>query len=272
MNDSRTWIASILFLDIVGYSKLPIDHQVEIKNHFLQAISKNTEGVAFEESIRIDTGDGMAICSVGDPESMFPVAKDLCHFFFQGDPNFPHDYGVRLGLNLGPIKLVEDINGKKNCLGAGINDAQRVMDFAASNQLLVSESYYEVVSKISNSYAEDLLLLGKRFDKHDKEFMVYSFKHGAQEELQEPSEQPLNASLGEVSDASFEIDSGVEDHLKKQLASCIGSSKADEVFNLCKSKSSSLKDLCDQLSASIERSDDRDSFDQFTKSYGYSGY
>ena len=55
-----------------------------------------------------------------------------------------------MGINIGPVRIVEGINGERNCLGAGINEAQRIMDFASSNQLFVSKSFYDVVSKVSN--------------------------------------------------------------------------------------------------------------------------
>ena len=57
-----------------------------------------------------------------------------------------------MGINLGPVRLVKDLNGQTNILGDGINVGQRVMSFADPGQLLVSRSFYEVVSRLSDEY------------------------------------------------------------------------------------------------------------------------
>jgi class 3 adenylate cyclase len=59
-----------------------------------------------------------------------------------------------MGINLGPVKLLVDINKQLNLIGDGINVAQRVMSFAEPGKLLVSRSYYEVISCLSQEYAK----------------------------------------------------------------------------------------------------------------------
>jgi hypothetical protein len=81
---------------------------------------------------------------------------------------------VRIGINLGPVRLVKDINGQINIIGDGINVAQRVMTFAQAGQLLVSRSFYEVVSCLSLDYASLFSYVGARTDKHVREHEVYS--------------------------------------------------------------------------------------------------
>jgi hypothetical protein len=85
---------------------------------------------------------------------------------------------VRMGINLGPVKLVKDINGHPNIIGDGINVAQRVMSFARPGQLLVSRSFYEVVSCLSRDYANLFHHEGARTDKHVREHDVYSVVGG----------------------------------------------------------------------------------------------
>jgi len=80
---------------------------------------------------------------------------------------------VRMGINLGPVRMVTDLNGHVNVIGDGINVAQRVMGFAAPNQILVSRSYYEVVSHISVEYAQLFQYAGLHRDKHIREHEVY---------------------------------------------------------------------------------------------------
>ena len=278
MTSSRTWIASTLFLDIVGYTKFPVNHQVEVKNHFLKLISLHSEKLLNSESIHLDTGDGMALCYIGDPEAIYPVANKLYDAFSEGDAEFELEYTVRLGLNLGPIKLVDDINGKQNCLGSGINDAQRVMDFAKPNELLVSESYFDVVSKISDNYSKHLTLQGTHLDKHNKEHVVYRFesKPNLTNNINETSaHQSISSKPSDEqknNHSKLIIESKVEEQLLKELASCIGSESASQAIAAGKESAASLLELCQILSEHIQDSEDRYSFDKFTKTYGYSGY
>ena len=93
MSDSRTWLVSVLFLDIVGYSKVPVDQQLTIKLHFTDAVSRSLDSLNKQDCIQLDTGDGCAICYLGDPEKLFPIAIHLQGIFagqqfMQADMNF----------------------------------------------------------------------------------------------------------------------------------------------------------------------------------------
>ena len=79
-----------------------------------------------------------------------------------------------MGVNLGPVRLVKDLNGQMNIIGDGINVAQRVMSFSRPGQLLVSRSFYEVVSCLSRDYANLFRHEGSRTDKHVREHEVYA--------------------------------------------------------------------------------------------------
>jgi hypothetical protein len=72
------------------------------------------------------------------------------------------------------VRLVRDLNSQPNIIGDGINVAQRVMGFAQPGQILVSRSYYEVVSHISEGYSKLFNYEGSRTDKHVREHEVYS--------------------------------------------------------------------------------------------------
>jgi hypothetical protein len=73
---------------------------------------------------------------------------------------------------------VKDVNGQPNMLGDGINVAQRVMSFAEPNQILVSRSYYEIVSRLSQEYTRLFQYLGIHRDKHVREHEVYVMTAG----------------------------------------------------------------------------------------------
>jgi hypothetical protein len=82
-----------------------------------------------------------------------------------------------MGINLGPVKLVKDINGHPNIIGDGINVAQRIMSFARPGQIVVSRSYYDVVSNLASEYAKLFTYEGSRTDKHVREHEIYVVGH-----------------------------------------------------------------------------------------------
>ena len=169
-SSGRTLVCSVLFLDIVEYTKKPVAEQLQLKQAFNQALGKALEQVAPRDRIILDTGDGAAVTFLGDPEDALFASiamRDLSAAL-----------AVRLGVNLGPVRLVKDLNGQVNILGDGINVAQRVMSFSNPGQLLVSRSFYEVVSCLSRDYVPLFHHEGARTDKHVREHDVYSVEGG----------------------------------------------------------------------------------------------
>jgi hypothetical protein len=110
---------------------------------------------------------------MGDPEDALFAALHLRDSLRNQDPDNPLSLAVRIGVNVGPTRVVHDINGRLNIIGDGINAAQRVMSFADANQILVSRSFYEVISCLSNEYAQLFHYQGVRTDKHIREHTVY---------------------------------------------------------------------------------------------------
>jgi len=167
---SRTLVCSVLFLDIAEYSRKPVAEQLQLKQAFNRILGEALEQVAPRDRIILDTGDGAAVTFMGDPEDALFAAmsmRDMCG-----------TVPVRLGVNLGPVRLVKDLNGQMNIIGDGINVAQRVMSFSRPGQLLVSRSFYEVVSCLSRDYANLFHHEGSRTDKHVREHEVYSVVGG----------------------------------------------------------------------------------------------
>ncbi len=174
---NRTFICSVLFLDIAEYSKRPVSDQIQLKNRFNALIADAIRDIEPNDRIILDTGDGVAINFLGDPEDTLFVAMSLrASFTSHSDHTF--NLPARIGINLGPVRLVRDLNDQPNIIGDGINVAQRVMAFAQPGQILVSRSYYEVVSHISESYSNLFNYEGSRTDKHVREHEVYSVGYG----------------------------------------------------------------------------------------------
>lgn len=176
---NRTFICSVVFVDLVGYSKKSVAEQITLKERFQTLLADSIKDIAVNERIILDTGDGAAMSFLGDPEDALFVAMTLRDAMksngeVEGAVGRDEDEGVIcIGINLGPVKLVRDINGHPNIIGDGINVAQRIMSFAKPGQVVVSRSYYDVVSVISEAYAKLFRYEGSRTDKHVREHEIY---------------------------------------------------------------------------------------------------
>src|SRR5467141_2736608 len=133
----RLEIAHVLFMDIVGYSKLLTDEQSEALQE-LNQIVRNTEAARDAEAAGqltiLPTGDGMALVFTGSVEEPVECALEIGHAL-RAQPSLP----VRMGIHSGPIHHVKDANGRENIAGVGINIAQRVMDCGDAGHILVSK-------------------------------------------------------------------------------------------------------------------------------------
>ena len=183
---NRTFIGSVVFVDIVGYSKKTVSDQIIVKDRFTALLSDALVDIPQEQRLILDTGDGAALSFLGDPEDALFVSMSMRDIINRAAaqagislPDSAEDatpdqlLPLRIGINLGPVKLVRDINGHPNIVGDGINVAQRIMSFAQPGQIVVSRSFYDVVSVISDEYAKLFRYEGSRTDKHVREHEIY---------------------------------------------------------------------------------------------------
>jgi serine/threonine protein kinase len=164
-------MGTLMFMDLVAFSKFPMEQQVTVKARFNEITGKALKGILESSRIVIDTGDGAAVCFLGDPEEALQSALLLRGLLTQ---KYKHTLSVRIGLHLGPIRMVFDINNRVNVVGDGINVAQRIMDFAHPNQIVVSRAFYDVVSCISDMSAGLFSHLGAHLDKHLRSHDIYA--------------------------------------------------------------------------------------------------
>jgi class 3 adenylate cyclase len=185
---NRTFIGSVVFVDIVGYSKKSVSEQITMKDRFTGLLTDALKDIAPEQRIILDTGDGAALSFLGDPEDALFVGMHMRDLLRRAmaeigmlgasegdspDTGVAGELHLRIGINLGPVKLIRDINGHPNIVGDGINVAQRIMSFAKPGQIVVSRSYFDVVSVISDEYAKLFKYEGSRTDKHVREHEIY---------------------------------------------------------------------------------------------------
>src|ERR1700716_1124523 len=134
-------IGHVLFVDIVGYSKLLINEQSELLQK-LKEIVRGTEQVRLAEAegklLRLPTGDGGALVFRNSPEAPVLCAMEIAKAL-KSYPDLP----VRMGIHSGPVNEISDLNEQANIAGAGINIAQRVMDCGDAGHILLSRHVAE---------------------------------------------------------------------------------------------------------------------------------
>ena len=140
-SDPKFEIGHVLFIDIVGYSKLLISEQSELIRQLKNVVSGSEQFRSAETAgklIRLPTGDGMALVFRDSPEAPVQCALEIA----QALKNYPQ-IQVRMGIHSGPVNEVIDVNNQANLAGAGINIAQRIMACGDAGHILLSKHVAE---------------------------------------------------------------------------------------------------------------------------------
>ncbi len=156
-------IAHVLFMDIVGYSKLEMNEQTAVLG-LLKKIVRDTiefrRAQAGDQLISLPTGDGMALVFFGSPLAPVHCALEIAREL-KNHPALP----LRMGVHSGLVYHIADINANKNVAGGGINIAQRVMDCGDAGHILLSKVVADFLIQVG-SWAQYLTDLGERQVKH----------------------------------------------------------------------------------------------------------
>src|SRR5437867_12268999 len=145
---SHLEIAQVLFIDVVGYSKLHVNKQREVGEQLKRTVRRTPQVRKSEGAgklIRIPVGDGMALVFFQTPEEPVQCAMEIARAL----KNHPH-IRLRMGVHSGPIDQVTDVNDQTNVAGVGINFAQRVMDCGDAGHILISK-------RVADDLAQDRL-------------------------------------------------------------------------------------------------------------------
>jgi len=158
----RLEIRHVLFIDIVGYSKLLNEEQKERLDQLTEIVLATTpvREATDEQLVRLPTGDGMALVFHHSAEEPARCALEIAEAL-QKHPELP----VRMGIHSGPVSEVTDVSGRTNLAGAGINMAQRVMDCGDAGHILLSQHVADDLIH-SRQWASRLRDLGECEVKH----------------------------------------------------------------------------------------------------------
>src|SRR5437667_2221367 len=163
--DPKFEIGHVLFIDIVGYSKLLIGEQSELIRELKEVVATSEQVRVAEEQgrlVSLPTGDGVALVFRDAAETPAQCALEIAHAV----KKYPK-LRLRMGIHSGPVNVITDVNNRANVAGAGINLAQRVMDCGDAGHILVSKHV-----------AEDLEHYA-RWRPYLHELGEYEVKHGA---------------------------------------------------------------------------------------------
>ncbi len=187
---TRLEMAHVLFMDVVGYTRLSLERQGACIQQ-LQALVRGTPTFQQAEAdgflLSHPSGDGMALAFFDDPTAPVRCALEIADRM-RGGQNIE----LRMGVHSGPVTRGEDINGMPNVRGQAINMANRVMDCGDAGHILVSRSAGDILSELTR-WAEALVDLGEAEIKHGESIGLYSLVDGGLGNPARPSRLPSAA-------------------------------------------------------------------------------
>jgi len=164
-------IAHVLYLDLVGYSRLPMPDQQRLVvdlNAVVRGCFEFRRAEAAGELMPLPTGDGMALVFLRDPEAPVRCALEISRRASER-PGMQ----LRMGVHSGPVYPVQDINANRNVAGGGVNIAQRVMDCSAPGQILLSNTVVELLGQVREWPLDPI---GEREVKHELRLRLYNLR------------------------------------------------------------------------------------------------
>ena len=167
-------IVHVLFIDLVGYSKLSMEKQEKASSQLADTVRCSEiyrSALAKSALTCLDTGDGMALVFEGDPTAPAFAALDVskCR---GAHPSHP----IRMGMHSGPAMRVRDINDRQNFKGVGVNIAQRVMDCGDAGQIMMTEHYASILRSYEG-WSAIIVSRGLRTVKHGVKLRVCELLH-----------------------------------------------------------------------------------------------
>jgi hypothetical protein len=240
-----------------------VETQSDWKTFFNQSVERAIRSVVPEDRVIIDTGDGAAICFLADPESAVLCSLAILNDFKEREGADKNPPRIRLGVHLGPVKLVQDLNGNLNAIGDGINVGQRIMSFADGDQILVSRSYFEVVSRLSDEYSRLFRFEGMRQDKHVREHAIYALVPQLHESAASDEDSQSGPIQVTENAPGPEVPSGFSKEALEIIEECLRESVGPMAVHLVRveaGKAKTLGDLCQALAEQAVPAHERPKF------------
>lgn len=176
MNDklNKTTICAIAAIEIVDFSKKNDAEQMNSKYSLNQLVNVALKEYARYDRILLDKGNGVVMAYLAAPEDMLAIMLDIRQQIMQHNAQGLVPIFVRMGLHLGAIRVVHDVNEQPNFMGEGLNEAQRLMHLAQENGIVVSPAYYAVTLPLPSEIASLYAYSGFKKDINATEYQAYA--------------------------------------------------------------------------------------------------
>lgn len=182
-------ICSVVFLDIPDQLSKPGSKQIQDKALFNSIINEAIRDVAPDDRILVDMSDGVVMALPGAPERAIFIAMMIRDAIVQHNKAGDDKLFIRAGISMGPVQAGGDTNGLSSIEGDGVNAAERVKNLAGPNQILVSRTYYEITSGLTDEIAG-------MFSRFEGEQEVYAIRSSEEQPfVAESAVEPAAASL-----------------------------------------------------------------------------
>jgi class 3 adenylate cyclase len=255
----RTWLCSVVAVEMAGYSEQSVDVQAGWRARFNARLAESIHEVPETDRVILATAGGAAVCFLGGPEAAIACAMGLVERPPEGGDDGLPEPRLRIGVHLGPVRLVRDLNGTLNALGDGVSVAERVMGFAGEDQIVVSRSFYEVASCISDTYKPLFRFGGVRHDEHVREHAVYELHPPAAAGASAPSSAGGAPARGPREAAALLLDPEAVAAIERRAAAVLGPIAHLLVKSAC-FRASTPRELALALAAYIPVPRERDEF------------
>ncbi len=176
MNDklNKTTICAIAAIEIVDFSKKNDAEQINSKYSLNQLVNAALKEYARYDRILLDKGDGVVMAYLATPEDMLAIMVDIRQQIMQHNAQGLVPIFVRIGIHLGAVRVVHDVNEQPNFIGEGLNEAQRITHFAQENGIVVSPAYYAVTLPLPSEIAALYAYSGFKKDPKATEYQAYA--------------------------------------------------------------------------------------------------
>jgi WD40 repeat protein len=164
--------ATVVFLDLVGYSKLPIEQQTCILRELQYVVTNTVNEIGRQQSVqKLPTGDGMALVFFGSPMDGVRCAASIGEKLL-----VRREIALRTGIHHGMVSRIVAINDQSNVAGGGINFAQRVMDCGDAGHILVTKAVADMLWELED-WRPALRDLGVHRVKHGVKLHIYNLSN-----------------------------------------------------------------------------------------------
>jgi class 3 adenylate cyclase len=171
-------VATMLFMDIIGYSTLEKDYEMSETIETLNKVVKGALGkaaIGLEDVVCLPTGDGMCLCFFNETDEALRAAEHIQRLL-RIKRNKGKTIKLRMGINTGNVVRVTDLKGCYNLAGGAINMTQRAMDCGDEDHILCTKKAHDDLKGVSRDYDEALdNYLGEVRVKHDVHVELYNY-------------------------------------------------------------------------------------------------